>query len=355
MANLFKDQAYIDFLLRTRFPDAFVIPSVSGGTTTSPSNDETNAAIRYRAELEALSPFELKARVAKTSALLSKALSEKAARDEQDRGFSRPETEANYARWAKMSYWTLDEGVALSLGREPKFAAWPELEPILNISPFAAEFAEQREILVRAKEMGQLWERTTPARFVKWAQRVQFELPNNLVAEVTALGEQVADWKTLFEQEKKLSDQLATEVTEVRTDSIRLMKEGKEHSERMVAEFNEIIAGKDEIEAQLRLMLKRKDDRIAGLENQLSEIENDPSEQLVEDLHPRVRETLLKMVIGMAIGAYSYDPTRRRNSAPREIKGDVDLCGLSIDEDTARKYLREGCELLPSDFSLGED
>jgi hypothetical protein len=65
-----------------------------------------------------------------------------------------------------MAYWTPDEAVALSLGRDPKMANWETVQQLVARSPFARKFAAQREIVLRAKAMGQLWNRTIPTLFL---------------------------------------------------------------------------------------------------------------------------------------------------------------------------------------------
>jgi hypothetical protein len=50
--------------------------------------------------------------------------------------------------------------------------------------------------------------------------------------------------------------------------------------------------------------------------------------------------SLLKLVVGMAIGGYRYDPESAKSSVPGEIAGDLaNIEGLSLDDDTVRKYL----------------
>jgi hypothetical protein len=58
-------------------------------------------------------------------------------------------------------------------------------------------------------------------------------------------------------------------------------------------------------------------------------------------LSKRERDTLLKLVIGMAIEGYCYDPTATRNEAPAEISGDLAKLGIEVTDDTVRKWLRE--------------
>ena len=60
------------------------------------------------------------------------------------------------------------------------------------------------------------------------------------------------------------------------------------------------------------------------------------------------RKSMLKLIIGMAVDAYDYDP-KARNSATggkNGIKVKLAAHGISIDDDTIRKYLTEAKELL---------
>ena len=60
------------------------------------------------------------------------------------------------------------------------------------------------------------------------------------------------------------------------------------------------------------------------------------------------RESLLKLVIGMAIKGYGYDPAALKSDKVKEIADDLALLGLSIDTDTVRKYLKEAASTLLS-------
>ena len=66
-----------------------------------------------------------------------------------------------------------------------------------------------------------------------------------------------------------------------------------------------------------------------------------------ESLGTRERDSLLKLVIGMAIAGYRYDPKSSRGPATTEIVNDLAKLGIPLDPDTVRKYLREARELLP--------
>lgn len=64
-------------------------------------------------------------------------------------------------------------------------------------------------------------------------------------------------------------------------------------------------------------------------------------------LGTRERDTLLKLVIGMATSGYAYNPEDGRSSVPADIASDVEKLGLSMTDDTVRKWLKEAKALLP--------
>ncbi len=63
------------------------------------------------------------------------------------------------------------------------------------------------------------------------------------------------------------------------------------------------------------------------------------------------RQSMLKLIIGMAMDAYSYNPKSSKNKATGEnnssINAALDRLGINVDADTIRKYLNEAKDLLP--------
>lgn len=53
------------------------------------------------------------------------------------------------------------------------------------------------------------------------------------------------------------------------------------------------------------------------------------------------RNTLLKLVIGMAVKGYSFDPAASRSATPKEIADDLAALGIAFTDDTVRKYLKQ--------------
>jgi hypothetical protein len=85
----------------------------------------------------------------------------------------------------------------------------------------------------------------------------------------------------------------------------------------------------------------------AELSARIGDLESTESHEPEKPLGARERDSMLKLVIGMAIKGYAYDPKAGRSGAAREIAGDLQSAGLALDEDTIRKYLNEAKGLLP--------
>jgi hypothetical protein len=69
-------------------------------------------------------------------------------------------------------------------------------------------------------------------------------------------------------------------------------------------------------------------------------------------MNPKEKESLLKMIIAMAINGYAFDPHEKKSVIPVGIVEDVDRLGLSIDADTVRKWLKEAAALLRKNFVM---
>lgn len=313
----------VQYLVRARYPTARFedSPTLSLSDLDPERLREQNDADAYAEELRQLDRSELFKLIDEQRNRDKETAREKAQREEQARPFNRPQANADFAYWSRMSYWTIDEAVALSLGRDPNIANWKYIQSIVKISPFAAEFAAKRELAIRAKVMGQLWDSTNPAIFLAWAERMNFDVPGALTDAVRALGHQIADWKTLY-------DNAATD---------------RDRCVELTNALNSQITDKDQEIASLGLLVNELRQRVNELEPA------SPPTAKERGLGTRERDSLLKLFIGMAIKGYSFNPKLGRSSVPNEIAGDLGLLGLDMTDDTVRKYLNEAKELLPRD------
>lgn len=206
---------------------------------------------------------------------------------DETRFFNEPRAQADHDLWSKMPFWDPDEATALSFDKNPSFVNWTNIGPLVSGSPFADQYSKWRLIIMRAEIAGDLSDRILPGDFVSWAERTGIDLPTGLKNAVRAAVQRIEDKESIILERESLR----TEVENLRA----------------------------ELEAA-----------------RLSEV----------SLNAGERKSLMKLALGMAIHKYNYDPAASRGSAPKNISDGLALKGLTLDEDTVRKWLKKASELL---------
>lgn len=296
----------------------------------------------FRNQLLALSESEIDALVSKEINLENQVWQAQMKSDEAARAHNQPWANLDVDYWSKISFWTLEEAVAISLNKDPRKVKWGSLKPLTNVSDFAVEFEAKLMLVERAKEMGQLWAKTTPSTFLAWAERTRFEMPLELVETAKSLGIQVSDWKTHYDEQVKRADAARAEVKALTEKGLADSQENLAFLDRMRAGQKEIDRHKNDRMDLLNQQLGKALEKVKGLE-----AKQKPKADLTPDLNPRIRETLLKMIIGMAVDYYGYDPKQTKSPFPRELSDVLIGQGLQVSDDTIRKYLQEAAQLLP--------
>lgn len=243
---------------------------------------------QYEKELAEKSPEELSVLAEAEKLIESQELTEFEARQ----WFNGPDCRADLEYWSKASGWSLEEGMALSLGKDPRKVTWDGVKSERRNSPFVQEYEKRLELGRRAVIVGNLGKWTNALNFMIWLRHIGLSYPPELeVIIVRASGERV-DWKARYDEETAAHAQC-----------------------------------RNELQAQIA--------KVEGLAEKRG--------------WQRERESLLKLAIGMAVRGYSYVPTANKNAAVKEIADDLQFVGLIMDEDTVRKYLQEGKQLIPGD------
>lgn len=303
----------IEFLVRRKFPLQSVRPAAFSHPKFAMRRERET---EYRNQLKEIDPSVLLARAKALADADAEQASAKLAREEAQHFFNLPYARADIYHWSRVSLWTLDEAVALSLDRDPRIVNFESIKAYRNRSFFVANFEARRMLVTRARDAGQLWDQTIPGIFLAWAQRMRIDVPANLAGAVKEMGGQIADWKALFDGQKEIAELAAKNAArfqQCHTDALAQLRESQ--------------------------------DRVGVLEGALeAERSKLPPDR---DLKTRERESLLKLVIGMALAGYSYDPKAGRSPIVKEIADDLARAGVALDADTIRKYLQEARELLP--------
>lgn len=282
-----KDQ--VEFLVAFRFPELKGPPTLMA-LARAGGFEALHAADAYRNELAALTDEDIASLVVE-------------AQKEADGGrpHSHPSAKSpDYDLWTKHAYWTVDEMVALALGRDPAVVSWSMVKRELDRgSAFAKRYATLREIVGRAVATGQLNRTAGPLEFMAWADWTRLELPAGLSMAIKAL----------------------------RAHGVR---PDPGNHQALADEVRGLKATIEDLTEKNRILAQ-------GIEG--------PEADKKNELAPRERESLLKIVLAVAIKKYNFDVNASKNSTASNLARTLDEYDLSLDPDTIRRYLQEAKSL----------
>lgn len=300
--------------------------------------EDEQKAEQYRQTLEKKPKHEIDALYKEEKALQEQENERRKLIMEQQRFFNQPSANADLAFWSKHAYWSLDEAIALTFGKNPAIVNWQSVQPhatgrydvtgYIHPSPFAQEYEKLVQLVLRAKTWNQLYDPSIPGMFLAWAKLHKIPYPPELEEMVVAHGGVVRDWKTAYDELNEMKEKQAAQHEEYQASVARLLKA---HEETHKANDSTI--------ASCKAFEKILKDRIATLEQQGTTSE--------KPLSTRERDTVLKLVIGIAMDAYGYQPEASRSPTAKEISDNLISLGLNISDDTIRKYLNEAKQFLP--------
>jgi hypothetical protein len=206
----------IEYLIETKFPNykkLQLTPSLSLPGNSSISREHRTKRLQeidaYEAELKAKPRDELLALFEKAQEAHKQELTAKAKLEEEQRYFNLPSADANFEHWSKATYWTLEEAIALSFGKEPRLVNWDRLKGYQSSyppSPLAESYRLKRDLVLRAKNFNQLFDPSLPSLFLAWGRRNDIEIPTQLIEQVEARGIVIADWKDMYDKLKEQYD-----------------------------------------------------------------------------------------------------------------------------------------------------
>ena len=185
-----EDLSKIDFLVEQKFPHYKSLPPVPTLHGRSVLDDFKREVLEetarkgnaYKTELIAKSRDDV-------LALFDQVWKAKVELEEQQRFYNQPNAKADYTYWAKMSFWTVEEGVSLLLGKNPRKVSWEKLYKKLGAytfteSPFVKKYRDNLELAAREVKAGVFSNTLNPRTFLAWAGRKDFDVPEELVGQV---------------------------------------------------------------------------------------------------------------------------------------------------------------------------
>lgn len=93
--------------------------------------------------------------------------------------FESDHARADFKFWAKMPVWTIEEGIALALEKDPEVVSWSVLQSSSEVS-YAERYRRKRMLAQRAVTIGRLSDPCAPADFLKWAIHYGVQFPPDL-------------------------------------------------------------------------------------------------------------------------------------------------------------------------------
>jgi hypothetical protein len=316
MADPLGRKEIIEFLVLRKFRP-LVLASLSaklppGGTTTLDRALRHEEKNKYRSELESLPVDQLQSLYESEQA---NSLADMQ-REEDARFFNQPHAAADFDHWSKAEHWSLEEAVALAMGKAPELVSWVKIQSYGQVSPFVQKYGRLRDLAHRAVPWKKLYDPVLPTIFLKWAKDNEITVPAELSEKVFKLKGEAADWKKNYDELHAMYDQHTAD--------------WKKLADQLTAE---VLSGRKRISELEQLLLDSETANVAP--------------QTLKPQSPVERQNMLKVIFSMAVRGYGYKPEDKRSPTVTEIVGDTALQGIAVSDDTVRRYLNEARECLP--------
>jgi cell division protein FtsB len=205
----------------------------------------------------------------------------------------------NYLKWARAPYWSAKQCVALVTGEDPD-----------HIGVFLVLYHQDlHEKVLEAQRNKELPELIRPIVFLAWAREHKIDFPDELEKAVSTNEVDIAQLEERYGQLERRHDELRRDNQELRYEL----------------------------------------DRLRALQ---------PKKPTTSKPSKKEFTSLYKLVIGMAIVKYKWDPAALRHPATRKISEDLNNAkvndvnlGLGLDQDTVHKHLHAAKdEVIVADF-----
>lgn len=276
----------------------------SGGSLTA--NDKRSAVRAYEAELQSMPDATLRELQARELEKERQQAQIRADQEEKARFFNQPSAVADYSYWAKASFWTLDEAVALALGKNPEKVNPSTLAPYQNLSAFPQKFQRLKNLAVRAKSVGKLFDPVFPSIFLNWAMENEIEIPQKMREEVSKVT-QMQTWQEISKKQTEVIEKLQAVI------------------------------------ARLKAELEQARTATAAPETVSSE---PPTQAVEKPQSPVERDNMLKVILAISMDAYGHDPAAKRSTATNDIQTALHTAGLNLSDDTIRRFIKQAEERL---------
>jgi len=172
---------WIEFLVWRKFPGCFPVSGLGSRSSTVRKpyqNQRLKQSPQYLQSLRyEMMLFESSADEVES---LYEAEISKYNEELENERFHQPEDLADLHIWYEKDNWSLEEAVALSMGKKPGYIHWNNIKDYVNDSKFAAEYCRRRDLVRRARDAGNLNDPAAPDDFIAWTKSKAIALPSIL-------------------------------------------------------------------------------------------------------------------------------------------------------------------------------
>jgi hypothetical protein len=185
-------------------------------------------------------------------------------------------------KWVRKLFWTAEQATALSFGRSPDEVPWDDqhwgVKVMDGSSEFASYFCMLRDEILEAQGKGLLPSSIPALMYIEWTEKYDIPFPPNLAGSVIAYHKMITDDAERFVRLEELVQQQSEELRQLR-----------EH------------------------------------------------EKAEAEPHPRLRNNLLKVIVGVAKDKYQYP----RSGTAKRISDALLRQEISLSEETILGYLKQ--------------
>lgn len=234
-----------------------------------------------------------------------------------------PQTKAEFEYWTKMPTWSLEEIVALSLGKCPYFVSSDKFVHGTRGTDFSTAYFSRLEIVQRHYADGELSERTRPTRVVEWALEYDFPMPKELVERVQQME---------LRRMEKRNTQFGTI--------------GAETIQHIASVQNPVVDGVTEESNATSKPSDTPDLPIEGPDLPSTSKESEAVDPNEQPLHPKHRKTLLTLIGVMVLKSYRYKIGSDLGALTHTLESQLIDLGIQMHKDTIRNYVRSALAMV---------
>jgi len=257
----------------------------------------------------------------------------------------------DYVHWGELDCWTIDEATSLTLELNPKvdlFSKMKESRKVFAATTSSSRATKARHAVKVSRE--KIWKEISVCGFP--ADPLLFEICDESEAalEHWAFADAAAEYIQLQDRITRAID--ASKLGE-KIIPVEYMLWAVNSGTTVPIELKQAIEARNEItdwKARYDDLFRQHEEAAGERDGLKRELEKMRLKARRDKIHPNERGSVKRLIIGMAVDAYGYNPKDQRSKATPEIHKGLARFEVKVNEDTILKWLRESAEELPLDW-----